>query len=99
MLKSFLAAGLVLGLSANPLFAQVRPGCAERTAIVDQLSQKYSESHIASGMQPNNTLVELWTAQSGSWTIIVTHAEGVSCVVAAGQYWSELTPVLPSVDG
>ena len=34
-------------------------------------------------------MVELFTAQNGTWTIIVTQVDGTSCIVAAGNSWSQ----------
>lgn len=71
--------------------AQATEACAARSDIVGQLQAKYQESHRASGLQTDTKMVEIWTSPaSGSWTILVTSADGTSCIAAAGQNWLDL---------
>ena len=78
----------VWGLSA-PAMAQGL--CEKREVIVVKLKEMYNESHVASGLESASKMVEIWTGNSGSWTILVTRASGISCVVASGSSWLELS--------
>ncbi len=62
--------------------------CAERDAISSKLSNKYSEQRSGMGLVGSSGMVELFTAESGTWTIIVTQTDGTSCIVAAGNSWA-----------
>ncbi|MEM9049773.1 MAG: hypothetical protein AAGC92_13760 [Pseudomonadota bacterium] len=86
---TILASVLTLNAVASPADAQQR-NCGPRADIVKVLSQKYQEQHQASGLQSAAAMVEIWASEgSGSWTILVTHANGTSCIVASGQSWLE----------
>lgn len=88
-----------LGLAALAAIAPAQaqspqPNCGLRTQIVEVLSQKYQERHQASGLQNAAAMVEVWASDTtGSWTILITRADGVSCIVASGQSWQEYEAV------
>lgn len=90
-------AGLVLGLMPS-MAAAGQPTCGTRDSIVDQLKVKFKETHRASGLESDTKMIEIWTSEtSGSWTILVTQASGVSCIAAAGRNWLDM-PGLVVVD-
>ena len=35
-------------------------------------------------------MVEVLSSENGSWTIFMTSANGVSCLMATGEHWREL---------
>lgn len=73
-------------LSSTASAAQ--PQCNDRKQVIDLLAQKYKEAPVAAGVTNNGGLVEVLTdGKGGTWTIIVTTPEGVSCLVAAGEGW------------
>lgn len=87
-----------LALSAGfALIAQAavaQPQCNDRKQVLDLLAQKYKEAPIASGVTNNGGLVEVLTnAKGGTWTIIVTTPQGVSCLVAAGEGWRKMEQI------
>jgi hypothetical protein len=83
---------LAIALSSGPALAQ--SACFKRDILVSTLSTKYSEAPTGGGMQNQSQLIEVWTSpKSGSFTIFVTQANGVSCVVATGKHWQSMTPV------
>ena len=68
-----------------------QPTCGSRDSIVAKLKANYQESHRASGLESNTKMIEIWTSEkSGSWTILVTQASGVSCIAAAGKNWLDM---------
>ncbi len=59
--------------------------CAPREAIVERLAAVYAESLTARGLQTGELLLEVWaSAETGTFTVLMTSTNGVSCVVAAG---------------
>ena len=59
-----------------------------RDQIVARLESQYQEFHAAWGMTNTGQLVELWaTEDRDTWTLVLTHANGVSCLMAAGVNW------------
>jgi hypothetical protein len=90
---SFLAAAAavaVLGIQPMPVAAQEAAPCAQRTNIVDTLGSQYKESPRAIGLVSQDAVLEVFVSETGSWTVMVTNPQGVSCVLAAGQSWEEI---------
>lgn len=63
--------------------------CAEHNQISEKLSAKYNEQRSGMGLVGSSGMVELFTSDNGTWTIVVTQVDGTSCIVAAGNSWSE----------
>jgi hypothetical protein len=81
-----LTAALALGLAAGPALAQNM--CAARDTMVGQLTTRYGESPQGSGLNGSTRMVEVWaSADTGTWTILLTDTDGTSCIVAAGKDW------------
>lgn len=64
--------------------------CGKREKIVARLENGYQEFNSAMGMSTNGGLVELFTSEEGTWTLMLTQPDGVSCLIAAGQNWESL---------
>jgi len=70
--------------------AQARAMCADRDKVVASLSDRYSERHLASGLQSAFGLMEIWVSESDrTWTILLTQPDGQTCVMASGTHWLE----------
>ena len=70
--------------------------CADRAMVVDRLQDKYGESRQSIGLGQNNAVVEVFaSAETGTWTIIVTLPSGMSCLVASGESWEQLAEAAP----
>ena len=72
--------------------------CGERAAIVDQLKTKYQESRQAVGLIANTGAAELYVSERGTWTMLMTLANGKSCIIAAGHSW-DASPTLAQGTG
>ena len=87
---------LALGAFASPAAAQtmmpgVRMPCHDANEIAKQLSRKYDEAPVAFGLQTNGNLLQVYASeQKGTWTVVSTTPQGLSCIVAAGQRWETL---------
>ena len=89
------AAALYLG-STTDVLAQGR-NCAPRDAVVERLAENYGETRRSIGLGANNAVVEVFASEeTGSWTITVTMASGVTCLVASGQSYETLAEALPA---
>ncbi len=92
-LKSGCALALI-GLLAAPAHAQ---NCAPRERVLERLTQSYGETRQSVGLGANNAVVEVFASDdSGTWTIIVTTAAGLTCLVASGQAFETLAEALPA---
>ena len=85
--------GLTLGSAAD---AQNR-NCGPRSAVIERLAQSYGETRQSIGLAANNAVVEVFASgETGTWTITVTTAAGLTCLVAAGRNFETLAEALPA---
>jgi len=89
-----IALGMVLialfwSIAANAAPAANPAICGERAAVLTTLDGKYAERPVSMGIASNGTVVEVLSSEDGSWTIIMTTPGGVSCLLAAGDYWQD----------
>ena len=63
--------------------------CGQRAGVVAGLERHYQEAQTALGLTAKGSLIELFVSPSGSWTIIQTSPQGMSCVMAAGSRWTQ----------
>ncbi len=64
--------------------------CGERGAVVTSLEKTYSETPVSMGLASNGAIIEILASPSGTFTIILTRPNGLSCVMAAGENWEDL---------
>lgn len=94
--------GLSLGFAAlifaaDMAAAQARNMCAERGVVMKKLTAQYGETRRSMGLAANNGIVELHASgDTGSWTITVTHPNGMTCLVAAGTSFETVEEELPA---
>ena len=67
--------------------------CGERNQVVGQLSSQFNETPMAVGQVDGNAVVEIFVSEQGSWTILATGTDGVSCIVSAGENFESTTLV------
>lgn len=97
--------GMTLGFAAlwmatDTASAQQRNMCAEREIVLQKLSNKFGETRRSMGLAANNGIVEMHASEtSGTWTITVTHPNGMTCLVAAGTSFEALEEQLPAALG
>ena len=66
--------------------------CTDRETLEGFLADKYKEEPIAMGLIDSSGVMEVYLSESGSWTIVITSANGLSCVIAAGEAWEDVEP-------
>ena len=99
MYKRLFGAALIFGAAAMapPVQAQT-VNCMPREALIESLQMKFGESLTGGGLQNAQQLLEIWSSETtGSFTVLITRADGVSCVVAAGKHWNSAD--LPMQEG
>jgi hypothetical protein len=104
MYKRLLGTALIFGLAsaAPPPIAsfahaqeasQPRIACAPRAALVEKLESAYAETRAGAGLKSDSQLLEIWaSAETGTWTVLITRADGSSCIVASGTHWLKDAP-------
>ena len=84
---------LVVGLLAllitfqllMPANSQTR--CMPREMLVKNLTEKYNESVTVTGTVNDRYIMEMYVAESGTWTMVITLPDGRSCIHASGDDW------------
>lgn len=80
----------ILATAAWPAGApgQANRSCAERATLVERLENRLGEARQAMGLNRANAIIEVFaSAETGTWTILVTTPNGISCLVASGDLW------------
>ena len=85
---------LLLILLGSQVFAQAPLDCAQRERMVERLKEKYGETRHSTGLANGNRFMEFFAdTVDGSWTILLTDTQGISCIMLAGHsYASERPP-------
>ncbi len=95
MFKRLLGFALAFGMAATAPPA-VAASCGMRDALVEQLTKKYSETLTVGGLQKVNgaqSVMEIWSSsETGTYTVLLTQANGTSCIIAAGTDFFEAVP-------
>lgn len=85
LLAVFGAAFTAPPLHAAPLKSDMT--CGSRHDLVADLDRDFDERLMFRGVTRLGNLVEVFTSDGGSWTILVDHPGGFSCVLSAGSPW------------
>lgn len=94
-MKTFLTTTTLALLLAAPATAQ--QNCAPRERVAERLVDRYGETRQSIGLAANNSVVEVWASdEAGTWTITVTMPSGVTCLIASGQAFENLSEELPA---
>jgi len=94
MMRVCVPAAAVL-LLAGPAYGQ-GPPCAPRDVVLTTMLERYGEVPAGVGLAANGSLLELLTSPGGAtWTLLLTQANGISCMAASGQGWRTADPVVP----
>jgi len=64
--------------------------CGPHLRIVALLARQYREARKAIGTVSRNHVMEVYVSQAGSWTVLVTSADGNSCIIASGADWEDV---------
>ena len=74
-----------------PAHAQV--ACADRRLVTNHLATNFQEQLAGTGLTFAGQAIELFVAQTGTWTIVVTAPNGESCIVSHGEAWQSRPPM------
>jgi hypothetical protein len=78
-------------LAATPSAkAEGRQACAERAKVIQKLEERFGETLRSLGLHQADGVVEIYSSETtGTWTILMTRPDGISCLLAAGQLWEQ----------
>ncbi len=70
--------------------------CETRTSLIAKLDKGFGEQPIAIGLASTGNILEVLISTDGTWTILVTSPDGLTCIAAAGEHWQTLKQVKPT---
>lgn len=88
----------MIGIGASmlsPAVAWSDLPCGTRDTILATLSAQYGERPIARGLAANGAMIEVVAADTGSFTLLLTQPNGISCLLATGELWRLVVPLSP----
>ncbi len=86
---AILGALIVASCFAAPK-ALANPVCGNHKLVTDNLQQTYSETPVSIGVTVSGSVVEVYASPQGTWTMLITQPDGLSCLIAAGKDWENL---------
>ncbi|MCP5072226.1 MAG: hypothetical protein GY947_02885 [Rhodobacteraceae bacterium] len=75
-----------------PAPAHASMACGSHKKLTKALTGKYKEARKGLGLVGNRRVMEVFVSESGSWTLVMTDLNGVSCIIAAGHSWQDAPP-------
>ena len=84
------ALGAAIAMASISSAAAMEIRCAKHQQMVGLLTKKFSEAPLAMGTVNQDRFMQLFVSEAGSWTILVTKADGEACILAAGENWERL---------
>ena len=82
---------ILASLSGFSIEANAQQLCLLRDTAIEKLQKNFEEQIVGRGLtQEGKAMFELFTSETGTWTLIVTDTEGNSCIIANGEGWFEL---------
>lgn len=87
-------AGMVFStfiLVAAPLYSSSAQAqtCRPHNELVAKLGSRFKEKRRAFGLINETRMMEVFVSKAGTWTMLVTTTDKISCVVAAGESWEQ----------
>jgi len=94
MIKRITFTALLIGSVATGSVALAQNACAPRDQVVTKLEGTFGESRMGAGLRGSASIFEIWaSADSGTWTILVTDTQGISCIMASGESWHDMPAI------
>ncbi len=87
------AALIAAGLLMLPPGAAQAAQCGQRDQVLRLLAETYGETLQGSGQGANRTVMEVYaSAETGTWTILVSDTSGRTCLAASGGGYKAAPP-------
>ncbi len=88
-----IAAMAALSATAQPAQAQVG-ACGDGAGMIAHLEKEWGEDVTAVALESRGGFVQiLRNPNTGSWSLLVTQASGLTCLVMSGEAWEPIEPL------
>lgn len=92
--------GLTLLAVTLPTALHAQSNCASRDIVIEKLTENYGEALGGAGLQNASRMFEVWfSEEKGTWTILMTRADGMTCIMASGTNWRDGEPTFKQPAG
>ncbi|MBD9371316.1 hypothetical protein IB238_01510 [Rhizobium sp. ARZ01] len=83
---------LIFALTVQPAVTVSQPehNCANQSDLRSYLEEAYAEKLAAVGVVNEQTIMEIYVADTGTFTVALTNPAGISCLVLSGQGWQSI---------
>jgi hypothetical protein len=81
-----------VAVTASPAMAQNAPAllCHDHGELTKALLDRYHEVPVSIGLQTDGQLLQVFaSAETGTWTILMTRPDGVACILSAGKHFEQ----------
>jgi len=68
--------------------------CIPRDVLAERLNEQYDETRRSIGLNAQGNIVEVYAKDGGTWTIVLTTPNGLSCITAVGDYYQQFEVLL-----
>ena len=63
--------------------------CLPHDVAITELAKGYQEQSVGLGLgNAKEAVYELFVSERGTWTILITQPDGISCIAAHGDSWT-----------
>ena len=95
-MKNLLLSTVLLATTCVPAMAQRTAPCAPRDQVIIGLAERWGESRQALGIIQGEAIMEIFASEeTGTFTVIITSGNGMSCLVASGDNYEVVSETLP----
>lgn len=91
-LSMSIGAAIAMLVIATPSYAQTAAPtqqimCGPRDKFVEQLKVEFDEELESVGVASNGSALEVFTSPEGTWTMLATGPNKISCLLISGDGW------------
>ena len=98
--RSLSLAAIIAAISLTSIAgkAEATPPCGNHDKIVNVLGNKFKESRRVMGVVNSKAIMEIFMSPQGTWTMVITDTNGISCITAAGEEWQDIPVAIAGLD-
>lgn len=85
--------GLITSLFLEANSAHAQSTCGDRLALLGMLLRTYDETIKVTSQMNDGSQMIITAGPKGNWSMLVTSAEGKTCIVAVGFHFDDGTEV------
>lgn len=91
--SALILAATFAALWTAPALSQPGGACAPRSKLVQTLLDDYRETQAGTGLTQTGAVLELFTSDKGTWTLLASQPNGISCMIGAGNGWESIAQI------